>query len=178
MRSAAWLTGLAVLVGLSGCGGDRRVETAQARPPARDLTQPSEPVAVTVASPVELGRTQARSSRAHPNRPSHKPTRVRMDPPAPAAAPTPEPLLTVIPAVMKPISSPKTSSEAPERGIGHELAPGETVTIIPASTGQATGPGAGVEGHERHAGGGVFIGGGHGGSCRPRGGVRGFRHSI
>jgi hypothetical protein len=177
MRSAGWLTGLVVLGGLSGCS-DRRVETAQVQPPVRDLTQPEPVVAVTEASPVELGRAQPRSSRAHPNRQSHRPTRVRKNPLAPAAAPTPEPLLTVVPAVMKPISRPMAPSEAQQRGIGHELAPGVTVTIIPASSGPATDPGNGVEGHERPASGGVFIGGGHGGTCRPRGGVRGFRLSI
>jgi hypothetical protein len=179
MRSAGWLTGLVVLGGLSGCGGDRGVETAQVRRPVRDLTQPAEPIAaVTVASPVELGRAQPRSSRTHPNRQSHKPTRVRRNPPASAAAPTPEAVLTVVPAVMKPISRPAAPNDAPQRGIGHELAPGETVTIIPTSSGPPTDVGHGVGGRDRRAGGGVFIGGGHGGTCRPRGGVRGFRHST
>jgi hypothetical protein len=179
MRSAGWLIGLVVLGGLSGCGGgDRRVESAGVQAPSRDLTQPSEPAAVTVASPVELGRVQPSSSRVHPNRQSHKPTRVRKTPPVPPAAPTPEPAITAIPAVMKPISSPVAPAPEPQPGMGHELAPGETVTVIPASSGPSTDAGDGVEGHERPAGGGVFIGGGHGGTCRPRGGVRGFRLSF
>lgn len=178
MRSAGWLTGLVVLGGLSGCGSDRRVESAQVRPPVRDLTQPAEPAAVTVASPVELGRARPRSSGAHPNRVSHKPTLVRKVPPAPLASPTPEPVITAIPAVMKPISGPVAPAAEAERGIGHELAPGETITIIPASSGASTDAGEGIVDGERPAGGGIFIGGGHGGTCRPRGGVRGFRHTI
>jgi hypothetical protein len=179
MRSAGWLTGLVVLGGLSGCGGgDRKVESAQVQAPSRDLTQPAEPAAVTVASPVELGRAQPRSSRANPNHPSRKPTLVRKTPPAPPAASTPEPAITAIPAVMKPISSPVAPAPEPQRGIGHELAPGETVTIIPASSGPSTDVGEGTEGRERPAGAGVFIGGGRGGTCHPRGGVRGFRLTI
>jgi len=175
MRSARWLTGLVVLGGLSGCGGDRRVESAEMKPPPRDLTQPAEPASVTVASPVELGRAQPHSSRAHPNRPTRKATRVRKAPPAPPAAPTPEPVITAVPAVMKPISGPVAPATEPQRGIGHELAPGETITVIPAASGPPTDAGEGIEGHK---GGGVFIGGGHGGTCRPRGGVRGFRLTI
>ncbi|HEY7637788.1 MAG TPA: hypothetical protein VH763_19750 [Gemmatimonadales bacterium] len=177
MRSVAWLTGLVVLGGLSGCGGDRRVESAQVRPPARDLTQPAEPAAVTVASPVELGRAQPHSSSAHPKRTSRKATLVRKTPSPTLAAPAPEPVITVIPAVLKPITGPVAPAAEPA-GIGHELAPGETVTIIPASSGPSTDAGEGVGGREGRAGGGVFIGGGHGGTCRPRGGVRGFRLTI
>ena len=178
MRFARWLTGLVVLGGLSGCGGDRRVESAEVKPPARDLTQPAEPAAVTVASPVELGRAQPHSSRAHPNRRSPKSSRVPKAPPAPPAAPTPEPVISAVPAVMKPISGPVAPAAQQERGIGHELVPGETITVIPASSGPSTDIGEGIEGHEQPAGGGVFIGGGHGGTCRPRGGVRGFRLTI
>jgi hypothetical protein len=178
MRSAGWLTGLVVLGGLSGCGSDRRVESAQVRSPTRDLTQPAEPPAVTVASPVELARARPRSSTSHPDRVSHKRTLVRKTPPASPAAPTPERVITAVPAVMKPISGPMAPAAQPERGIGHELAPGETITIIPASSGPSTEAGEGIADWERPAGGGIFIGGGHGGTCRPRGGVRGFRHTI
>jgi len=157
MRSAGWLVGLVMLGGLSGCGSDRQAESAQLRPPARDLTQPAEPTAVTVASPVELGRAPA---------------------PLTPAAPLPDPVITAIPAVMKPISGPPAPASQPEGGIGHELAPGETITIIPASSGPSTDVGEGTAERERPAGAGVFIGGGHGGTCRPRGGVRGFRHTI
>jgi hypothetical protein len=177
MPSARWLTGLVVLGGLSGCGGDRRVESAEIKPPARDLTQPAEPAAVTVASPIELGRAQPRSSRTHPHRPSRKPTRVRKAPPAPPAAPTSEPVITVVPAVMKPISAPAAPAAEPRRGIGHELAPGDTIRVIPALSGPSI---DGRDGIEDQVGptAGVFIGGGRGGTCRPRGGVIGFRHTI
>ncbi len=178
MRSAGWLTGLFVLGGLSGCGSDHPVESARVRASVRDLTQPAEPAAVAVASPVELARARPRSSASHPNRVSHKPALVRKTPPAPLATPTPEPVITAIPAVMKPISGPVAPAAQPERGIGHELAPGETITIIPAASGPSTDVGDGVADRERPAGGGIFIGGGHGGTCRPRGGVRGLRHTI
>jgi len=180
MRSAGWLVGLVMLGGLSGCGSDRQAESAQLRPPARDLTQPAEPTAVTVASPVELGRARPRSSATHPNRVSRKSALARKTPPAPLtpAAPLPDPVITAIPAVMKPISGPAAPASQPERGIGHELAPGETITIIPASSGPSTDVGEGTAERARPAGAGVFIGGGHGGTCRPRGGVRGFRHTI
>ena len=177
MRSAGWLAGLVVLGGLSGCRGDRRVETGQARIPVRDLTQPAEPAAVTVASPVELGRARARTTADHPNRATHTRALVRKTHPA-AAAPAPLPVIAPVPAVMKAISGPVAPSAEPDRGIGHELAPGETITIIPASSGTATE--IGDEGDDRvhSTGGGIFIGGGRGGTCRPRGGVRGFRHTF
>lgn len=180
MRSAAWLVGLVMLGGLSGCGSDRQTESAQLRPPTRDLTQPAEPAAVTVASPAELGRARPRSSGNHPNRASRQSALARKTPPAPLrpATPVPDPVITAIPAVMKPIRGPAAPAAQPEHGIGHELAPGETVTIIPASSGSSTDVGEGTTERERPAGAGVFIGGGHGGTCRPRGGVRGFRHTI
>jgi hypothetical protein len=58
-------------------------------------------------------------------------------------APTPEPVITAVPAVMKPISGPVAPAAQPERGISHELAPGETITMIPASSGSSPEEGEG-----------------------------------
>jgi hypothetical protein len=144
--------------------------------PSRDLTLqlPAAP-ALEVASPVELSRSDP------------KPTpipRPRVSPrPAPAPAPAAKPVAEVSPvasAVVPIPSLPVTEvgaqpveEESAAAGSARELAPGKTVTVIPASAGSST-P---LEAEDSWSGPqparGILVGGG-GGRCRPRGGVRGI----
>jgi hypothetical protein len=141
--------------------------------PHRDLTLQA-PVAApeVVASAVELGRPPVKAKRAPRPRPAR---------PALAAIPAeeapPAPVAPAIVSVMTEAATAEPPVEDMDAGAGRELAPGKTVTIIPASTGSATvpeepewGP---VAGRTR----GVMVGGG-GPRCRPRGGVRGGVRGI
>jgi hypothetical protein len=150
--------------------GDERTALAN-----RDLTlqNPATPE-VEVASPVELARAA----------PEPKPTRrhARISP-KPAAAPVPEPVAEAAPAAVPDTAVTVTKAPAGPApvedvavGTGRELAPGKTVTVIPASTG---GPSPVTEEPSwapAEGGRGTIIegGGGRGGRCKPRGGVRGI----
>jgi hypothetical protein len=183
MRSASILSLALTAAGLAGCAPDSprtsnqetAVGTAQRdKLPARDLTlrTPATP-AIEVASPVELSRAlpQPRSTR-----------RPRISP-KPAPAPAPDPVPEASPAAEAAVPAPTMemvrAEPAPEEdataGAGRELAPGKTVTVIPASSGPSYSPEEpswGPPGPGRS----VIIGGGggRGGKCRPRGGVRGI----
>ena len=143
-----------------------RVETAALPPavPERDLTLPAPaPPSVAVASPVELSRVRPTATPAPA--PAPRPRRE----PMPIPAPQPQPVAQPLP-VAEPVVHPAPVEMEAESG--RELAPGETVTIIPVSSGPT------VEADEddswlpseRPRG---MIGRG-GGTCRPRGGVRGI----
>jgi hypothetical protein len=141
----------------------------------RDLTlqKPATPV-VEVASPVELSRPAPEPAR----RPRHAPK--------PAPSPVPEPIPEASPAAQAAVPVPTVTvaevlaQPAPVEdvavGVGRELAPGKTVTVIPASSGPSLDtedPAWAPPGTGR----GMIIGGGgggRGGTCRPRGGVRGI----
>jgi hypothetical protein len=170
MRSAL---GLAVLsVGLMACGTapmERGTATAALK---RDITlQGSATPELQVASPVELGRPEPRQH----NTPRRKPT------PQPAPAPTtresapqaaPAPTLVAAPA---PVAVAEAPTPAPDPS-GRELAPGQTVQLIPASSGpSSSGPETGyAPGEER----GFKAGGGHCPTPPRRGrpiGIVGFR---
>ena len=128
MRTAL---GLAVLaVGIMACGTtpvDRGTATAAIK---RDITlQNSATEELQVASPVELGRAQPKHITPH-RKPTPKPapaptTRET----APLAAPAPELVSAPAPVAVAeaPIPAPAPS--------GRELAPGQTVQLIPASSG-------------------------------------------
>jgi hypothetical protein len=170
---------------LTGCGADSprpsNQETASlgangAGNNDRDLTlQAPTNLAVEVASPVELSRP---APEAKPQR------RPRISPrPAPAPAPDPEPETSPAtesampaPAVaVAPVVADPAPVEDVAVGVGRELPPGKTVTAIPASSWPSSapedpswepvGPGRGL----------IVEGGGRGGgTCRPRGGIRGM----
>jgi hypothetical protein len=135
--------------------------------PRRDLTLQQAPAPeVEVASAVELAGaptqrpTTQRSRRAHRAAPVSHPKATASE--NAAAALTPAPAL----AQPEPVALAASAPEAPDP---HALAPGQSVTIIPASSGPST-PGdwtdQGPAGRER----GVSVGGGgHGGGCKPRG---------
>ena len=186
MRSASILPLALTAAVLAGCapdsprGSDQETAVGTAerdKLPARDLTlrTPATP-AIEVASPVELSRAlpQPRSTR-----------RPRISP-KPAPAPAPDPVPEASPAAEAAVPAPRVemaavrAEPAPEEdataGAGRELAPGKTVTVIPASSGPSSSspeePSWGPPGPGRSVS--IGGGGGRGGKCRPRGGVRGI----
>lgn len=189
MRVASLLP-LAVTTGLlAGCGPEaprvaeqEETTAAVASGSERDLTLPAVAApAVELASPVELTRPAIS--------PSHQPR----PPIAPQPAPAPEPVhatervtpataaraaehalgTAVLPAATLTSVAAQPAKEEPAEaaGAGRELAPGTTVTVIPAASGPAidADPDDSWLPSERPR---SIIGGG-GGTCRPRGGVRG-----
>jgi hypothetical protein len=180
MRTGIELLSLAVLVGVAGCAREEARESEVARAPARDLTlQTPIPATLAIASPVELERPVKERPRAS-EKTQHRPRAVkpvRKAAPAPEATHVAKPITQPAPAeVAQPVPAPV--AEAVAAGAGRELAPGETITVIPASAGPSSSDGDELDlPVERARSGGIFIGGG-GGTCRPRGGVRGFRLSL
>lgn len=173
MRAASLLPLAFTAALVAGCRSEvatvgGRGETAALPPavPERDLTLPAPaPRSVDVASPVELSRVRPTATPAPAPRPRREPR--------PIPAPEPQPVAQPLP-VAEPEAGPVVHPapvEVEAEG-GRELAPGETVTIIPVSSGPT------VEADEddswlpaeRPRG---MIGRG-GGTCRPRGGVRGI----
>ena len=154
-------------VAAGGCRtASEGTEQAALGVPRRDLTLEQTPAPqVEIASPVELGRVPT-------ERPTtHRPRRALRPAPAPhPEATAPE----VAPATLTPTHAPVQpaatvlAASAPEQADPHALAPGQSVTIIPASSGP-TAPADWTDqlpsGRER----GVQMGGGHGGRCKPRG---------
>jgi hypothetical protein len=182
MRAASILPLAFTAAVLAGCAAESHhtsnQETASrgvegTGPPDRDLTlqAPAMP-AVEVASPVELSRPAAEPARRPRLSPKPAPAPVPVPEAAPAGQAAPLPVPTV--AVAEVLAEPAPGEDVAV-GAGRELAPGKTVTVIPASSGPSSapedpswataGPGRGmiIEG-----------GGGGGGRCRPRGGVRGI----
>jgi hypothetical protein len=131
--------------------------------PQRDLTLQQTPAPeVEIASPVELARAPTERPTTERPRRAHRP----------APAPHPEAKAPDgAPATLSPAQPAATAlaASAPEAADPHALAPGQSVTIIPASSGPTTPEDWTDErpsGRER----GVEVGGGgHGGRCKPRG---------
>ena len=143
MRAVSLLPLAVAAVVLAGCAAETPSKRETATPgagessiPERDLTlrSPATP-AVAVASPVELSRpapkvlpTRRIVSR-RPAKPATVPAPVRAPAPAvEAPAPAPAVALTAVAAEAAPV-------EEVAVGAGRELAPGKTVTVIPASSG-------------------------------------------
>ena len=187
MRAVSLLPLAVAAVVLAGCAAESpsNRETATSRagesiPTERDLTlrSPATPV-VAVASPVELSRPAPkvlparqvlparRIESRRPAKPAAVPAPVRDPVPAvEAPAPTPALAVTEVAAEAAPVE------EVAAVGAGRELAPGKTVTVLPASSGPSYAPEADdswlPEGPAR----GIMVGGG--GTCRRRGGARGI----
>jgi hypothetical protein len=89
--------------------------------------------------------------------------------PAPVFQPTivPAALKSTTATAVQPAAEPVTVVSAPANP--HELPPGKTITIIPASSGPSTAsdPADDAPGSRTRMGG--AVGGGHGGTCRGRG---------
>jgi hypothetical protein len=155
-------------VAAGGCRtASEGTEQAALGVPQRDLTLQQTPAPeVEIASPVELARVPAERPTTHRPRRALRPAPARHpEATAPEVAPaalTPTPAATAL------------AASAPEAADPHALAPGQSVTIIPASSGPTT-PADWTDqlpsGRER----GVQMGGGgHGGRCKPRGTGRGL----
>jgi hypothetical protein len=177
---------LALTIATAGAcrGAPARTEDTAFQAPARDLTlQPSETPKATIASPVELDRaTPTEAARTAVRRPTRRSTTGAAPRPAapvadvtvasPALAPAP----LAIPAAVT-----TTTADASDP---YALEPGETITVLPASTGATAspaGPSRVTDDRPADARGGTDVhvgGGGGGGSCGGRGGGRhpgGFR---
>ena len=173
MRAASTLLLAFTAAVLAGCAAEAPRTSAL---PDRDLTLqvPAAP-AVEVASAVELSRPAPEPRPARHARISPEPAPAPTPDPAPEAAPAAQaavPVPTV--AVAEVIAEPAPGEDVME-GSGRELAPGKTVTIIPASSGPSSTP-EDPSWAPAEAGRGTImvVGGGRGDRCRPRGGVRGI----
>ena len=136
--------------------------------PERDLTlQTQSPPAVEVASPVELVRSEP-----DPMPPSPAPTRRRPEP-QPSASATTEPVEPAPAPILGPVATSEirvAPSPAGEASSGHELAPGQTVMVLPATSGpslEAEEDDTWLPSERPRS---ILVGGG--GTCRPRRGVR------
>ena len=135
--------------------------------PQRDLTLQQTPAPeVEIASPVELARGPAERPTTERPRRAHRPAAARQpEASAPEVAPA---TLTLTPSPAQPVATALAAS-APEEADPHALAPGQSVTIIPASSGPTT-PADWTDERPSSRERGVEVGaGGHGGRCRPRG---------
>jgi hypothetical protein len=123
MRAIALLP-LAIAVA-AGCGHDHEQQVPPAVP-QRDLALPAPAGEVKVASPVELQQLRI-------HRTAHSFRRAKRSAPAEpkitlaAVATAPAPVLLHPVSVVEPV--------APAKANDRELAPGQTVTVIPASNG-------------------------------------------
>jgi hypothetical protein len=145
MRQALGWT-VAVSLGLvAGCSpgsAPATDETAARSSLERDLTLGGSAAPVMeVASAVELGRPEAPRAATPRRRSVPKPAPApSLAPPQPEAAPTPEPVAVPEPVSVAILEVPSVSAPSNDR----ELAPGETITLIPASTGTASGGGGDI----------------------------------
>lgn len=171
MRSLLLIPLAAVAVGAAGCGSPPSNSEA-GQVPRRDLTlQQADAPPVQVASPVELARAvpaehriAVRARKLHRTARSDTPS---CAPPAPA----------IVDAAA---STPAAAAAAPAMPASYQppdpyaLAPGQTVTVLPASGGTGAAPSSTDDSPpdaQRGDSRGVTIRrGGHGGSCGGRGG--------
>jgi hypothetical protein len=123
----------------------------------RDLKlQSAAAPAVEIASPVELGRAEPEQRAAPRPRSSPRPAPAPSPDRTPDAAPAPE--LVSAPAPVSVATAPAPAAPAPAAD-SRELAPGQTVTVLPASSGTtSSGADTYVPGDSDH---GAFKPGGH-----------------
>jgi len=141
--------------------------------PERDLTLQTPPApAVEVTSAVELSRPAAESRREGRARVSPRPAPAAAPDPVPEVAPTLEAAFPLPAVAVAEVAAEPAADEAEAADASRELAPGRTVTVIPASSG----PSVTLEEPDWGPVGRSIIGGGGSrpGTCRPRGGVRGI----
>jgi len=161
MRSF-WCWTLLPLGALAGCGPGSRATPVEAPPHARDLTTPQTASAqLQVVSSREVIRAEP-ARRSKPRAPRPTPT---AKPTAPVAAET-----APVPTVVAPVRLNPTLVATPVawKGGAATLEPGQTVTIVPASSGSSPAADPGPALARERRGGGVLVGGG--GGCHPRGG--------
>ena len=167
MRASS-LVPLAILAVASGCGSGQE-ETGRASVPTRDLTLQRVPTpAVEVVSPVEVPRPQPeriKVQRPHRRSPPEPAPSTRAAPPE--AAPVTQAVVTPARALAAaPAPRPAPAAAADPR----VLEPGQTVTVIPASSGPSVGSDP-ADAPPSRAGRAIMVGG-HGGTCQPRGALR------
>jgi hypothetical protein len=170
MRSTTLLP-LALLLAVGACSQGPEESGRASTVPTRDLTLERSPAPpAEVASPLELAYPRPEQPRVH------RPRRERRAAPAPSphvpppdAAPVahPAPVPAIAPATPAVYRSSTRAAAADPRA----LAPGQTVTVIPASSGPSVGSDP-VEAAPSRAGRAILIGRGHGGTCQPRGARR------
>jgi hypothetical protein len=160
MRSF-WCWTLLPLGALAGCGPGSRATPVEAPPHARDLTTPQTASAqVQVVSSREVVRAEpARRSKPRVPRPLRTATV-----PAPVSA-----MVAPVPAVVAPARLDPAPMATPVawKGGAAALEPGQSVMIVPASSGPSPEADEGTAVAKERRGGGVRIGGG---GCHPRGG--------
>ena len=178
MRSVQLLPlALAAATAAACATASKKPEQTAFQVPRRDLTlQQVGASGAGVASSVELARAplqRASHLRArHPRRAAgpKQPSKTELAPAAAPAAPTPRLAIR---------NDSAAGAAASGRTDPHALAPGQTVTVLPVSSGPLSDPSAsGPEWTDERAGGTIRIGG-PGRGCDPRGGgpdgFRGFR---
>jgi len=138
MRRATLIPLAVAVSAVMSCGMEAKDEAALAVP-ERDLTLATAAPQVEVASPVELGRVRAqpRTELRLPaaRRPAHRPKARSKAEPAVAVAPA------IVPSPAAPVA--RFTNTAYEPVNDRELPPGQTVTVIPASSGASSGEQAG-----------------------------------
>lgn len=157
---------------LGACASDTgRPETA-ARALERDITlQAAAAPVVQVASAVELGRPEPMERTVPRRKTTPRPAPAPVPEAAGEAAPDPEPVSVPAPAAAAEATRPEPAPT------GRELAPGQTVTVLPASSG-ATSQGPDEVYLPLEPGRGIKAGGGHCPTPPRRGrpvGIVGFR---
>ena len=164
MRTVLFLPLALVAAAATACA-DASHQTPQTpgRAPSRDLTlERAELPAAAVASPVELMRVPVRARATHrpqrTRRPSARPPSSRPESRAPTSAGAPAPVAPV--AI--------SAAEDVEAADPHALAPGRTITAIPASSGPASAPARTDEPSADDGGDTAIHAGRHGGRCAPR----------
>jgi hypothetical protein len=182
MRALLLLPVALAAIAAAGCGSaSADPEQTAFQPPRRDLTlRQAESPAVEVASPVELVRAPAQVRTARQVRPKARAAPTGRRAAAPVVAVVPAPAAVPV-APSAPVAAP-AETEAPDP---HALAPGQTVTIVPASTASTGAPSGGDwtdqlpahggRGTTIRGGGGDCGGRGHGGRPDGGGGFRGLR---
>lgn len=172
MRSL-FLIPLAAATVAAGCGSPS-ANPEVGRVPQRDLTlQQAGAPQVEVASPVELARAVPVEHRTGAQARKARRTTRTAAPSSPAPAPAIADVAVSTPAASAAaVPASPASYETPDP---YALAPGQTVTVLPASNGVgaalASTPDDGPPDAQRGDSRGVTIrGGGHGGSCGGRGG--------
>jgi hypothetical protein len=152
-------------IGAVGCGSEGK-ESPAPSVVRRDLTVPAPPPKVEIASAVELGRIQPARTKQHSARAVRRarPAAPRVTPVVVASQPSPPPA---------PEAAPVPRFRQPEPVSDRELPPGETVTVIPASSGPTIEEVGAGHGDGWGTGGSGMGGGGSGmggrGRCPPRG---------
>lgn len=154
MRSALGLA--AFSAGLLACGTAQVERGTATGALKRDITlQSSATPQLEVASAVELGRPEPNKQPSPRRQPSPKPTLAPTTrESAPEAAPAPELVAAPVPVA---VAEAPTPAPAPS---GRELAPGQTVKVLPAAAGPGSAGPADVY-LPTGAGEGIKAGGGH-----------------